>query len=238
MEAPRPIGILGGMGPEATILLQQKLLDAVPARDDADHIPLLIDMNPQVPSRIARLIDGTGADPEPVLVAMAQRLEAAGAQALAMPCNTAHLYASAVRAAVSVPFLDMVALCADHAARALGPGGKVGVLASPAVRMTGLFDRVLAARGLETLWPEDDAPLLETIRTIKANGPGAEVHLPLARAADALAAQDAGQIVIACTEFSLVTDRFLPAAPVVDALDLLVRAIVAQAKGPDDAARA
>ena len=50
----RTVGILGGMGPEATILLQQKLIAAVPASDDADHVPLLIDMNPQVPSRIAR----------------------------------------------------------------------------------------------------------------------------------------------------------------------------------------
>ena len=67
MSIPRTIGILGGMGPEATILLQQKVLAAVQARDDADHIPLLIDMNPQVPSRIAHLIDGDGPDPGPVL---------------------------------------------------------------------------------------------------------------------------------------------------------------------------
>jgi len=45
----RKIGVLGGMGPEATILFQQRLLKAVRAQDDQDHIPLLIDMNPQVP---------------------------------------------------------------------------------------------------------------------------------------------------------------------------------------------
>lgn len=48
MRGPLTIGILGGMGPEATILLQRKILNAVPARDDYDHIPLMIDMNPQV----------------------------------------------------------------------------------------------------------------------------------------------------------------------------------------------
>ncbi|MGB4909635.1 MAG: aspartate racemase, partial [Tabrizicola sp.] len=58
----RRIGILGGMGPQATLLLMQKLIDAVPAADDADHIPLLVDQNPQVPSRIRRLIEGTGED--------------------------------------------------------------------------------------------------------------------------------------------------------------------------------
>ncbi|HAC49643.1 MAG TPA: aspartate racemase, partial [Sulfitobacter sp.] len=95
----RPVvGVLGGMGPEATILLQQRVLGTVNAQDDADHLPLLIDMNPQVPSRIAHLIEGTGEDPAPVLAAMAQRLERAGATALAMPCNTAHHYAPAIEA--------------------------------------------------------------------------------------------------------------------------------------------
>ena len=78
----------------------QKVLDAIPAVDDADHIPLLVDQNPQVPSRIRRLIEGTGEDPAPVLADMARRLVAGGAEALAMPCNTAHHYAPAIRSAV------------------------------------------------------------------------------------------------------------------------------------------
>ncbi|MEH6740448.1 MAG: aspartate/glutamate racemase family protein, partial [Sulfitobacter sp.] len=94
-RGPRTIGVLGGMGPEATILLQRKVLDAVLARDDSDHIPLVIDMNPRVPSRIAHLLEGTGEDPGPILAAMAERLQNAGCAALAMPCNTAHHYADA-----------------------------------------------------------------------------------------------------------------------------------------------
>ena len=114
VAAMRPVGILGGMGPEATILLMQKCLAAVTsgaqgALDDADHIPLIVHQNPQVPSRIARLIEGHGPDPAPVLAQMACDLAAAGAQALAMPCNTAHHYADAVRGATALPFLDMIA---------------------------------------------------------------------------------------------------------------------------------
>ena len=45
----RKIGVLGGMGPEATILFQRRLVKVVPAKEDQDHIPLLIDMNTQVP---------------------------------------------------------------------------------------------------------------------------------------------------------------------------------------------
>ena len=72
----KTVGILGGMGPEATILLMQKCLDAIDAKDDADHIPLIVHQNPQVPSRIAALIEGTGDDPAPVLKAMANDLKA------------------------------------------------------------------------------------------------------------------------------------------------------------------
>ena len=68
----RPVGILGGMGPEATILLMQRIMAAVPARDDSDHVPLIVHQNPQVPSRIAALIEGTGTDPGPVLAGMAR----------------------------------------------------------------------------------------------------------------------------------------------------------------------
>ena len=110
------IGILGGMGPEATILLQQRVMSALPtAEDDGDHIPLLIDMNPQVPSRIDYLINRQGANPGPILAQMAKRLETAGAGALAMPCNTAHHFAETIRSAVDIPFIDMVSLSAKTA---------------------------------------------------------------------------------------------------------------------------
>ncbi len=151
MSDLRTIGILGGMGPEATLLLQRKLIKAVPARDDSDHVPLLIDMNTQVPSRIAHLIEGSGADPGSTLAAMARRLQAAGAVALTMPCNTAHYYAKAITDAVDIPLLNMVELAADYAAKTLGAGACVGMLASPAVRHTRLFETALSEPGLSVV---------------------------------------------------------------------------------------
>jgi len=233
MGGLRTIGILGGMGPEATILLQRKLIEAVPARDDSDHVPLLVDMNPQVPSRIAHLIEGGEVDPGPTLAKMAERLEAAGAAALAMPCNTAHHYAPAIRGAASVPFLDMVALASDHAATRLGAGGRVGILASPAVQMTGLYEAALGAGGLGTLWPDDGAPMLAAIRAIKADGVGEDARAAVAAAADELTGRGAGLLLVACTEFSMIADRLTPAVPVVDTLDILVGEIVAFAQAPN-----
>ena len=223
----RPVGVLGGMGPEATVLLMQRIIAATPARDDADHIPLIVDQNPQVPSRIRHLIEGTGEDPAPVLVGMARRLQAAGAQALAMPCNTAHHYAPSIRASVSVPLIDMVALSVAHAASLAPPGGIVGVLASPAVRLTGLFDQALAASGLTALYAQDDDAVLPIIRRIKAEGPVAEAHEALSRISCELLARGAQVQMVACTEFSLIADAVAPGAVSFDTLDQLVKGIVA-----------
>jgi len=221
----RRVGILGGMGPEATVLLMQRLIAAVPARDDSDHIPLIVDQNPQVPSRIKRLLEGVGEDPAPVLAQMAGRLEAAGAEALAMPCNTAHHYAPAIRAAVKIPLLDMVALAAERAKALAAPGAAIGVLGSPALRRTGLFDAPLAAQGLRPLYAADEAATLAAIRQIKSGGPGHQARATLQAASEALLARGARVQMIACTEFSLIPEAVAEAAEVFDTLDLLVAAI-------------
>jgi aspartate racemase len=223
----RRVGILGGMGPEATILIMQKLLAAVDARDDADHIPLIVDQNPQVPSRIRHLIEGTGEDPGPILADMARRLAAGGAEALAMPCNTAHHYAATIRAAVTVPLLDMVALSAAHAASLVARGGQVGVLASPAVRKVGLYDAALAKHGLTGLYPNDEAAMLVAIRQIKAEGARQASRQILLAASKDLAERGASVQLVACTEFSLIADSVAPQVRAFDTLDVLVDAIKA-----------
>src|SRR5436190_10023963 len=97
------VGVIGGMGPEATVEFMRRLVAAVPAKDDADHLHVIADNNPKIPSRIKALIEGGGEDPAPVLTAMAQRLEAAGADFLVIPCNTAHYYLPQIAASVRIP---------------------------------------------------------------------------------------------------------------------------------------
>ena len=229
----RRVGILGGMGPEATILIMQKLLSCVQARDDADHIPVIVDQNPQVPSRIKHLLEGAGEDPGPVLAEMAQRLVAGGAEALAMPCNTAHHYAQPIRAAVTVPFLNMVNLSVAHAATLVPKGGSVGILASPAVRKVGLFEGALAKHGLTALYPSDEGAMLAAIRQIKSSGPQPLARATLAAASGELLEKGAAVQMIACTEFSLIADSVCENITSFDTLDILVRAIKAFALAPN-----
>jgi aspartate racemase len=218
----RKIGILGGMGPQATILLQERLLNAIPARDDADHIPLLIDMNPQIPSRIKWLLENGTIDPAPALVEMAKRLETAGAQVLAMPCNTAHAFAEDIENAVKVPFLNMPRLAVSHIARKVAKGGAVGILASPATEKTKLFIDELCRRGLTAIYPVDQGPLLNAIKRIKAIGPNPEALETLRNAARELEQRGVRAIIVGCSEFSLLSGQIPTQVPLVDTLDVLI----------------
>lgn len=225
-NALRPVGVLGGMGPEATILFMRRVLDGVQADDDADHIPLLVDQNPQVPSRIKALIEGTGEDPTPVLAAMAQSLEAAGAEALVMPCNTAHAYAGAIAESVTIPFLSMV----DLTARAIAerePGAKVGMLVSPAVKRTAIFEGAFEAEGLTLVYAEDQDGLLAAIRLLKRNADDPEALQAVSRIALDLHQAGAAIVLVGCSEFSLLADRIGAQVPAIDSVDVLAGATIA-----------
>jgi len=234
-EGVRRIGVIGGMGPEATVLLMSRVIALTPAADDADHVPLVVDNNTQVPSRIKALIERSGEDPAPVLAAMARRLEAYGVDALAMPCNTAHHYAPAIVEAVRVPFLDMVALSTAAAAQRAPAGGSIGVLGSPAVRITGLFDAPLRRHGLTASYPADDAKVLAAIRRIKANSRDEEARRIAREAARELGAGGAQAVLVACTEFSLIAGSLCGTVPLVDSIDVLAGAIIAFARDGEPA---
>ena len=106
MPHPAPekiVGIIGGMGPEATVDLMQRVIRLTPAKDDSAHIRCLVDDNPKIPSRIKALIEGTGESPGPAIAATAKNLESWGADFIAIPCNTAHYYHAEAQAAVSIP---------------------------------------------------------------------------------------------------------------------------------------
>jgi aspartate racemase len=162
---------------------------------------------------------------------MARRLEAAGAEALAMPCNTAHHFADAIRGAAGVPLLDMVALSVARAKALAGKGASVGILASPAVRRVGLFDGPMAAAGLIPLYAADEAATLAAIRDIKANGPTEAARVALGAASQDLLARGGQVQMVACTEFSLIADAVAEGVTAFDTLDALVAEIVAFSLG-------
>ncbi len=223
-------GILGGMGPEATVDLMRRIIAHTDARDDADHVRCSVDNNPKVPSRIKALLEGGGVSPGPCLADMARRLEAWGADFLCMACNTAHNYYGEVRAAVGIPVLNMVELTV-RAASELAPGGAAGILASPAVRLTGLYEGPCAALGLTPLYADGpwEQRLLQVIKDVKAGRADEAARAAFAEIAGHVRSRGAAVLIVACTELGVIGAR--ADCPQVDAADVLARTVVDMAKG-------
>ncbi|GAB5413926.1 MAG: aspartate racemase [Congregibacter sp.] len=226
----RVVGILGGMGPEATVDLMQRVIKATPAEDDSDHIRMLVDNNPQVPSRIKALIEKTGPSPAPVMIDMAKRLEAQGADFLAMPCNTAHHYYGEITASLRIPFLNITELAAEHIAERLPTLSRVGLLASSALAPIALYEPAFATRRLEVLHPDAAAQtsLMALIQSVKAGRLRDEASA-LNAAVASLVEQGAEVLLIACTELSIISDQVSSSLPTFDASQILAERIVALA---------
>lgn len=226
-EAQPPVGVLGGMGPLATVDFMHKLLAATPARCDQEHLPLLISSIPQVPDRTAAY-RGEGASPLPALVASGRRLVDGGAALVVMPCNTAHLWFEALQAALGVPMLHLVDAALAEAAAAVG-GAPLGLLATEATLASGLY----TTRAPQIDWrlptaAEIDRWVTPGIAAIKA-GDMAAGGAHLGAAARALARRGARALVLGCTEVPLVLDAASAPLPVIDATAALARRTVAWA---------
>lgn len=215
------------MGPEATLDLMRRVIEITPAQTDQDHIHMIIDNNPKVPSRIAAIIEKTGADPAPELIRMAKGLEAAGASLLAMPCNTAHAYKGSIAAAVHIPLLDMIALSAERLSGMKLKRGRVGLLVSRAVQIMKLYEEALASFDLLPLYPAHMDALMTIIKAVKKGDKGDATRKAFAGIADELM-READILLIACTELSVLAGS-LKDIPMLDALDALTQEIVTRA---------
>ncbi|MEQ8801011.1 cysteate racemase [Haliea sp.] len=225
------VGVLGGMGPEATVDFMARVLAATPARVDQEHIRMLVDHNPAIPDRHAA-IAGTGPDIGPELAAMARGLEAAGADFLVMVCNTAHAYTEAIRTAVSIPFVSIVDVV--MAAVAEYPAAAVGIMAADGCLQAGLYQRALAAAGREALlWTTAEQQRFMTLLwRIKAGERGPEVRAGLQALAASLEFAGAELLLAGCTEIPLVLEQGDTGVRLLSSTDLLVRHTVALALTP------
>ncbi|WP_419813957.1 aspartate/glutamate racemase family protein [Glacieibacterium sp.] len=222
----RTLGVIGGMGPAATVDFLARLLAATPAKGDADHMRVLMDCNPQAPGRNAALA-GEGPSPGPTLAAMARGLEASGAELLAMPCNAAHFWADEIRAAVAIPLVGMIEV--GVAAVRVSGARRVGLLAADAVLRSGLYSKALAAAGIDTVEIEPDA-IMPLILRIKAGDTGPGMRAEMAALAAGLVERGADTILAACTEVPLVLDQSQVSVPLVDVTQALVEAVLERAR--------
>lgn len=221
------LGIIGGMGPMATIDLYKKITELTPARRDQNHIHIIIDSYPQIEDRTAHIVKGEKS-PLPRLLESAKRLEAAGAEALLMPCNTAHYFAPDIERKVKTPLIHIVRCTAEAIKNDYPNAKKIGLFATTGTKKAGVYDKILAEYGFETAqFPqalENDimACIYDGVKAGKT-----EEYAPLfQKCADEASSLGADVMIAGCTEIPLLLPYIKSGTPFADATLELARAAV------------
>lgn len=234
-EKDNLVGIIGGMGPEATIDFMSRVLAATPAKSDQDHIRTVVENNPRIPSRQLAM-RGEGVDPGKSIAEIAARLQSMNADFIVMPCNLAHAWQSDIEAAISIPFVSIVEESVRSALDRSGDDSAVGLMTTPGCFTAGLYQRALADAGrpVITQTPDELAETMSLVEDIKGGNKSPQVTEGLLALANALVRRGAKVLIAACTEFPLVLDQSMFDVAFVSSTDVLAKKTVALALGKDE----
>lgn len=194
------IGVLGGMGPAATVDFMAKLISLTPAQRDQDHLPVVVANLPQVPDRSAAIL-GTGANPLDALLRGIRLLNQSGAGLIVIPCNTSHHWYEEMQAASAAPILHIAQACMQR----VTPGTRTLLLGTRGALRSGFYQRALDAAGAPWELPAEggeQAAVDECIRLVKAGqfkAGGNHLALVLRAAAE----RGAQAVILGCTELPL-----------------------------------
>lgn len=219
-KVPTLLGILGGLGPMSGIYFCEMLTQHTYAQKDSDHLNFLLSSRADTPDRSSFILGFSSEDPTPRMRSEAKRLEAAGAELLVIPCNTAHYFYSKVAEAVDIPILNIIEetakLCAIEKTK------KVGVLATEGTISSGAYKDIFNSYGIEIakLTNDEQNFITETIFDRIKSGlkPDTERFIALC---DKLFNNGCERIILGCTELSLIKKEHTLPNYVIDSLEVL-----------------
>ena len=226
------MGVLGGMGPDATVDFMSKVIALTESGRDQDHVHMLVDQDPTVPNRQVAISSGVD-DVSPHLADMARRLETAGADFLVMVCNTAHVFLDKAREATRIPFISIIDETVKEIDRRCRDARKVGVMATDGCLDTNIYQQAISASGRSALVPDaaNMKILMGQINAIKAGDRGADVRMGMESVARSLLDQGADAIIAGCTEIPIVFQGDGFPVPVVASTYVLATRTVEYATG-------
>lgn len=223
----RVIGILGGMGPEATVELYYRIIRTTNVQRDQDHIKTIIYSNPKVPDRTKAIL-GNGESPLPEMIKTAKTLEKAGADFIIIPCNTAHYFINELRESVNIPILNMIELTAKKVKEEFPKIKRAGLIATDGTVNSEIYHKNFNEIKVDTLSPPNNLQkevmkaIYEHIKKGDLDG-GRKILL---KVAENLHTQGSQIILCGCTEVSLVLKEGDVSAPILDPLQVLAETAV------------
>ena len=237
------VGVVGGVGPAATVDFLQKIVRNTPATRDQDHIKLLVEQNPQIPDRTENLL-GDGADPTVSLYATCKRLEDGGADIIAIPCNTAHAFVERIQPYLNIPIVNMLTVTVGFLRETYPALRDVGVLATSGTIESGVYRKALESQDLRQVVPSPalQERVMEAIygkHGVKAGLTTGQCQEDIAAAMEGLIAEGVEVVVLGCTELPLLLtgSEFVGSGGarvrLVDPTDVLARRCIAYALSAD-----
>jgi len=202
------IGIIGGVGPSATVDFMNKIIRKTPAAKDQEHVKMIVEHNPQIPDRTAHLV-GDGEDPTLALYSCAKKLERNDADLIAIPCNTAHAFVDLIQKRLAVPIVNMIDEVVAFASKHFPGERGAGLLATTGTIQSRIYHRAFASTGIQLIAPDEatQALVMEAIygkEGIKAGCIEGKPRELLLKAGEYLVEQGAGILILGCTEIPLV----------------------------------
>lgn len=228
----RTVGVLGGMGPEATVDFMTRVIALTPAEKDQDHVRMLVENNPQVPDR-QEAMRGDDSAVRQSLSDMAVHLAGGGADFLVMPCNTAHAFVQDAIDAVSIPFISIVDVTIQAVVEALPSARSVGLLATDACIQSGVYQQAVDATALTLVLPDAEHQRLcmDAIFSVKRGDAGEEVRRCIRAVAESVIADGAEAVIAGCTEIPLILTDDDISVPLISSTEMLARRTVELATG-------
>ncbi|MGO1369369.1 aspartate/glutamate racemase family protein [Senegalia sp. (in: firmicutes)] len=218
----KTIGIIGGMGPLATVYLFKKIVELTDAEQDDEHPRIVIDNNTSIPKR-PNYLQGEGENPLPYLIETAKRLESIGADFLIMPCNTAHYFFEGIQKKLKIPLINMVEETAEYFISNNPKGNKVGLLATEATCEFRIYHDIFKKCGLEVITPTSNQQefITDIINEKIKKGDNIIDLKKFNNIILDLNFRGAESVIIGCTELSVVNDLYNIEGDIIDAMKIL-----------------
>lgn len=228
------VGILGGMGPQATCDLFNKIINYTNAKSDQENIHLLIDNNVEIPDRTNYIL-GKGENPITPMVETAVKLRNAGAEMIIIPCNTAHYFYNKLTEAVEVPFINMIEEVGKYIYESYGKC-KVGLLATTGTYKGKVYETYCDKYNIQIVSPSDEDKncILDLTYKVKSGDMNVDV-LKIKEVLNRFNDKGITTIILGCTELPLVFDvldkDLFKDFNFVSSTDILAKRTVELAKG-------
>ena len=229
----KTLGVLGGVGPLATVYFADLIVKMTPAACDQDHIRTIVSNDPKIPDRTAYILDRTQPNPLPAMIADAEMLSSLGCDLIAIPCNTAHFFFDEIQKHVRVPIVNIVEETLRCAHDALPNVKRAGILATSGTLASGVYPRYAKPFGIECVTPPPqtvDALMHIIYDEVKAGKP--VDHDAFFRIVDEMKAMGCDVVILGCTELSVIYYELQIDRPdILDSMTSLARACVQAVKG-------